>query len=189
VRTAQDPSVPSARSPILVDATRRQVHRSPRSHHPHQPRPGRPLRTPYYGVCAIYQVHRDNDTAFKERLVCVCNKLPNLDNLTAEGIKCRGCMSDDRFAHCERCEISNCAVAKGIGGCHECADFPCGYINNFPNPIGRKVVLRTVPYRREFGTERWMTDEEARYACPDCGNLLFRGAGRCSQCKTPVDLD
>jgi len=34
-----------------------------------------------------------------------------------------------------------------------------------------------------------MEDEAARYVCPECGNKLFRGAERCNQCKTALDLD
>ena len=55
--------------------------------------------------------------------------------------------------------------------------------------VGKKVILRAVPYRRKVGTERWVSDEEARYVCPGCGNRLFRGAMRCNRCKTVVDLD
>ena len=29
-------------------------------------------------------------------------------------------------------------------------------------PVGKKVILRAVPYRREHGTEKWVCDEEAR---------------------------
>ena len=55
--------------------------------------------------------------------------------------------------------------------------------------VGKKVILRVVPYWREFGTEKWIRDEETRYTCPECGNILFRGAVRCNQCKIEVDLD
>jgi predicted RNA-binding Zn-ribbon protein involved in translation (DUF1610 family) len=56
-------------------------------------------------------------------------------------------------------------------------------------PIGKKVILRAIPYWKEVGTEKWIHDEEARYLCPQCGQKLFRGANRCSRCKTTVDPD
>ena len=73
---------------------------------------------------------------------------------------------------------------------------PCGlycgvcaiYIAHRDNNI-KKVILRAVPYRREFGTEQWVRDEEVRYTCPNCGNRIFRGAMKCNQCKAQLDLD
>ncbi len=54
---------------------------------------------------------------------------------------------------------------------------------------GKKVILRAVPYRREFGTEKWICDEEACYVCPECGNKVIRSAVQCNQCKTKLNLD
>jgi hypothetical protein len=150
----------------------------------------------YCGVCAVYLAHRDNNVKFKERLagmyrggVSGKGALPNSENLTAEDIRCRGCLSDDRFLHCRQCEIRACAQEKGYAGCHQCSEFPCSFIDNFPMTVGRKVILRAIPYWREVGTEKWIADEEARYVCPECGNKLFRGVVVCNQCKTKVDLD
>jgi predicted RNA-binding Zn-ribbon protein involved in translation (DUF1610 family) len=150
----------------------------------------------YCGVCAIYMATRDNNTKLKERLANLYKgqtpgkgMLPNSENLTVEDIHCLGCLSDDLFMHCRQCEIRACVEEKGYTGCHECHDFPCRHIDTFPMSVGKKVILRSVPYRREFGTEKWIRDEEARYICPECGNKVFRGAMRCNQCKTPLDLD
>jgi hypothetical protein len=90
---------------------------------------------------------------------------------------------------CSMCAIKDCARQKGYAGCHECNDFPCEHIQEFPMPVGKKVILRAIPYRKAYGTERWVTDEISRYVCPDCGNKLFRGAKRCNVCKLTVDLD
>lgn len=150
----------------------------------------------YCGVCAIYLAHRDDNAKLKERLLSLYQggtpgkgKLPNSEQLTINDIRCRGCLSDDRFMHCEQCEIRACATGKAYAGCHECGDFPCRFIEDFPMTIGKKVIIRSVPYRREFGTERWVYDEERRYYCPSCGNKVFRGAMKCNKCKLPLDLD
>ena len=55
--------------------------------------------------------------------------------------------------------------------------------------VGKKVILRAVPYRREVGTEKWVRDEEARYICPECGNTVFRGVMKCNKFKAQLDLD
>ena len=150
----------------------------------------------YCGVCAIYIAHRDNNQKFKERLVGlykggVSDKgtLPASENLSAEDIRCQGCLSDDLFMHCKQCEIRVCTKEKGYTGCHQCDEFPCEYIENFPMAVGKKVILRAVPYRRKVGTIKWIEDEEARYFCPECGNRVFRGAVKCNQCKAQLDLD
>ena len=149
----------------------------------------------YCGVCAIYIADRDNNAKFKEKLVSLYKgqtgkgTLPGSEKLTADDIKCRGCMSDELFPHCKQCHIRNCTEEKGISGCHECDDFPCSHIDDFPMTVGKKVIMRCIPYRKKFGTEKWVQDEEARYHCPECGNKVFRGVMRCNKCKLEVDLD
>ena len=150
----------------------------------------------YCGVCAIYIAHRDNNQKFKERLanlykggVSGKGKLPNSEHLSAEDIRCNGCLSDDRFMHCKQCEIKECAKQKGYSGCHQCNEFPCQHIENFSMTVGKEVIMRCVPHRREVGTDKWAQDEEARYYCPKCGNKVFRGVVKCNQCKALLELD
>lgn len=150
----------------------------------------------YCGVCAIRIAHRDGNQKLKERLVALYQggvpgkgTLPGSEHLTAADIRCGGCLSDDLFLHCRRCEIRSCTAARGYEGCHECGDFPCRHVDEFPMTVGKKVILRCVPHRREVGTAQWMRDEEARYVCPDCGNRVFRGATGCNTCRRPLDLD
>ena len=150
----------------------------------------------YCGVCAIYIAHRDNNRKLKERLVHLYKgeisdkgTLPNSENISAEDIRCNGCLSDDLFMHCKQCEIRACTREKGYTGCHECDEFPCRYIEKFSMSVGKKVILRAVPYRRKVGTEKWIRDEEVRYICPECGNKVFRDAVKCNQCKIKLDLD
>jgi hypothetical protein len=150
----------------------------------------------YCGVCAIHIAGRDNNQKFKERLVKLYRggvpgkgTLPNSENLTTEDIRCDGCLSDNRFMHCRQCEIRDCSIGKGYTGCHQCDRFPCEHIDNFSMTVGKRVILRCVPYRRAVGTEKWVLDEEARYFCPECGNRVFRGVVTCNQCKAKLDLD
>ena len=144
----------------------------------------------YCGVCAVYYATRDKNRKFKERLVGVYRgKLPDSESLSVEDIYCEGCLSKKPFGYCEECFIRDCTQSKGYAGCHECNDFPCHFIEDFPVPVGKKVIMRAIPYWRKWGTEKWVHDEETRYMCPECSHKLFRGAKRCNKCKTVVDLD
>jgi hypothetical protein len=136
----------------------------------------------FCGVCAIYMADRDENVKFKERLSPVYG-------VPVEDLHCRGCMSDEVFGYCLVCPIKSCAAEKGLEGCFQCGDFPCQFIDDFPLPVGRKVILRAVPEWRELGTERWVAAELERYHCPNCGYELFRGARRCRNCKAEVDVD
>jgi hypothetical protein len=136
----------------------------------------------YCGVCGVLMAHRDNNEKFKERLGTVYG-------CSAEDIVCEGCLSDNVFKYCRICPIKTCVSQKNYEGCHECDDFPCGLIENFPMPVGKKVIMRAIPTWRESGTEKWVEQEELRYHCPGCGYELFRGAKRCRNCKEPVDPD
>ena len=140
----------------------------------------------YCGVCSIYIAHRDNNLKFKKRLLPIYKAFAkNVDD-----IACTGCLSDGIvFPVCRSCPIKKCSQDKGINGCHQCNDFPCKFIENFPIQVGKKVILRAIPTWREFGTEKWVEEEEKRYHCPDCGNVLFRGAKRCNKCGIAVDVD
>lgn len=144
----------------------------------------------YCGVCGVYYATRDNNLKFLEKLVDVYKgNIPGFDDLTTDDLLCQGCLSGKTSIFCSACAIKDCTRNKGYQGCHECDQFPCGHINNFPMPVGKRVIMRAIPYWREHGTEKWVEDEEARYLCPECGNMVFRGAKRCNKCKTPVDLD
>jgi Zn finger protein HypA/HybF involved in hydrogenase expression len=136
----------------------------------------------YCGVCGIMMAHRDNNEKLK-------GKLGSFYGVSPEDIACKGCLSEERFGYCQSCAIRSCTEEKGYAGCHECTDFPCSLIDNFPEPVGKKVILRAIPTWRDLGTEKWVESEEARYVCPRCGNHLFRGARRCGSCKEPVDPD
>jgi len=136
----------------------------------------------YCGVCGVYLASRDNNQKLKE-------KLANAYGVTPEQIDCNGCLSDNKFVYCQACDIRACVNEKDFEGCHQCIDFPCKLIDDFPVPVGKKVILRSVPDRKELGTEKWVEAEEKRYSCSHCNEQLFRGARRCGSCKESVAAD
>ncbi len=138
----------------------------------------------YCGVCSILIAHRDDNPKLKERLAA-------LYNVPAEDIRCEGCNAEEEkvFFYCRVCPIKTCTRERGYEGCHQCTDWPCGHVDDFIMPVGRKVMHRVIPQWRELGTEKWVEQEEQRYRCPRCGHALFRGARRCNQCGDLVDVD
>ena len=144
----------------------------------------------YCGVCRIHYATQENDLAYLERLVKIyARRFPWIAAVPSDELLCDGCLSTRRFPFCQECSIRECTQQKGIQGCYECLDFPCALIDKFPMPVGKKVILRTIPYWRTHGTGQWIIAEEKRYRCPECGQRLFRGARQCEHCKSPVDVD
>jgi hypothetical protein len=142
----------------------------------------------YCDVCAIYIADRDNNLKFKEKLVDVYKPFAKV----VDDIKCTGCLSESQeniFGYCQTCPIRDCVKTKGINGCYQCDAFPCKFIDRFPIPVGKKVILRAIPRWKEIGTEKWVEEEERRYHCPECDNSLFRGAKRCNKCGISVNVD
>jgi hypothetical protein len=141
-------------------------------------------------VCRIRQATEENDLVYLGRLVRIyARRFPEFASVPPGELLCDGCLSTRRFPFCQECSIRECAQGSGYQGCHQCPDFPCFRIDEFPMPEGRIVILRAIPYRRTHGTEAWVLAEETRYRCPDCGQKLFRGAKQCVQCRAVVELD
>jgi len=136
----------------------------------------------YCGVCGVYVATRDDNQKLK-------GKLAKAYGVELDQVACRGCLSGEIFVYCRTCGIRACVMEKGYDGCHECHEFPCKLIDDFPIPVGKRVILRSVPERKRLGTEKWVKEEEKRYICPHCGGRLFRGARRCANCKEAVEID
>jgi len=144
----------------------------------------------YCGVCGTYQATQENNQRFLKVVLRMYQSiLPNTKDFTVENLLCDGCHSQRRSFTCNSCSIRDCSQKKQLDGCHECSDFPCEYISKFPIESGKKVILRAIPYRKKYGTEKWIIDEEIRYNCPHCNIKLFRGVTRCNKCKEPASLD
>ena len=87
----------------------------------------------YCGVCSVYYATRDNNPKFLEKLLNFYqNAMPGLENLTIKDLECEGCLSDNISFFCQVCSIKDCNKKKGYSGCHECDDFPCQFIADFP---------------------------------------------------------
>lgn len=136
----------------------------------------------YCGACGVMVAYRDQNEKLKRILADTYGTRP-------DDVVCHGCMSDVRFKYCQTCNIRSCVLQKGYEGCYQCNEFPCEYISEFPDPLGRRVMLRAVPEWKYLGTEKWVEAEERRYSCPSCGAKVLRGSSRCRVCKTSLNQD
>lgn len=133
----------------------------------------------YCGVCGIHYADKHEDEVLKQ-------KLAKSYGVEPESIKCDGCLSDNKFAFCKLCPIRDCVITKEISGCHECSDWPCDKVTNFPFELAKKFMLKSIPARRERTDEEWVRWEENNWICKNCGALAFRGARRCRNCKNEI---
>lgn len=145
----------------------------------------------YCGTCGVYIATRDENAKFKAIL-------GNLYGTEPEETECLGCMQAEPaqklYAYCRACTIRDCVQSKGFYSCHQCGDWPCDMIRDFPIATGRRVMQQAIPEWRacvdargdEKGSEAWARSECERYHCTDCGEPLFRGAQRCRSCKAVV---
>jgi hypothetical protein len=145
----------------------------------------------YCGACGIYIATRDGNEKFKAIM-------GNLYGTRPEETACLGCMQTDPpkqlYSWCSACKIRACVKSKGYYSCHQCEEWPCNEIENFPLATGLRVIKRAVvqwrekvaAYGDEQGSIEWARTECERYHCSACGNPLFRGAQRCRACKQDV---
>ena len=129
----------------------------------------------YCSVCSVRAADKNNDQKLKESLAPFFGTSP-------ENIACEGCMSEKTFQFTKICPIRACAQKKELKGCHQCDDFPCNNIQNFPIEPAKNRILKSIPQWKEIGTERWVAEQEKKYTCSNCGTLLHRYADKCGNC-------
>jgi len=87
------------------------------------------------------------------------------------------------------CSVRACAQKKGLTGCHQCEDFPCNNVKNFPIEVARNRIMEAIPLWKELGTERYVAAVENRYTCSKCGTLLHRYALNAAIAKALLRFD
>lgn len=103
---------------------------------------------------------------------------------------CDGCLSGGTLAsHCRTCSIRLCAAETQSGGrCTDCAELPCYRITNLIDAGGyphRQEYLPNLAKMRELGVEEWVSAEEERWRCPQCGLPMSWYDTECARCGAP----
>ena len=78
--------------------------------------------------CEAFKATKANDT---EKLVELAKSWGSTENpLTADDMRCNGCMSDVVFKNALNCGVRGCAVEHNVANCGECSEFACQKLND-----------------------------------------------------------
>jgi len=129
----------------------------------------------YCGACSLYI----GSTEEPERLA----RLAVLFNAPPTELRCLGCRSGRLGIHCRDCEFKACANGKGISFCGECDEYPCAKLAEFQRQRPHRIELWDDLDRiKKAGTEVWIREKEAEYACPKCGTINSAYDLSCRKC-------
>jgi len=100
--------------------------------------------------------------------------------------QCNGCKSDSLFVNCAVCKIRECAINSKVDHCLDCSNYPCNLITDsrkmtslLPHLKENHLNMETI---RNVGVEQWMSEQEKRWKCPECGTGFSWYTKRCTQC-------
>ena len=101
-------------------------------------------------------------------------------------LACNGCKSDSLYAGCRVCSFRDCARAKGVEHCADCADYPCKIYAKWQSvgkflPHVREASASLEAINRD-GVDNWLAVQKKRWSCPDCGEPFSWYMSVCAVC-------
>lgn len=106
--------------------------------------------------------------------------------------QCKGCRSHIGYKakSCSNCIIRNCSVIQRnkSGFCFECDKFPCLKLKQLDKRYKTKYQMSTIEnleYIKKYGIDEFLQNEEIRWACKECGDIICVHKFICLSCKTP----
>lgn len=104
--------------------------------------------------------------------------------------KCLGCreMSEGKPEGCRKCIIMHCKILKEkkMTFCSDkCEKFPCPKLKNMDNRYKIKYkmsMLENLENIKNNGINLFIEDEQKRWECPKCGELLCVHRSSCLRC-------
>jgi hypothetical protein len=100
--------------------------------------------------------------------------------------KCNGCKSDSLFVNCAVCKIRECAINSHVNHCIDCEKYPCNLIIDsrkigslLPHIKGNRSNMERI---RNVGVDHWLSEQEKRWKCPECGTGFSWYTNSCTQC-------
>jgi hypothetical protein len=147
----------------------------------------------YCGACDIMKAYQTGrKTAFasfwKESTVKAIQRSLGIeyDETKPLELACHGCKSGSLFTNCRICKIRTCAMEKKVDHCVDCGDYPCAMFSEW---LKMKVLLphlKQVPGNLESikktGVNRWLTEQEKKWECPECRTGFAWYSSKCGNC-------
>jgi hypothetical protein len=103
--------------------------------------------------------------------------------------KCVGCnISGNKPNHCMNCRIKECLKKENSKAlCNDCNDFPCKYIKNLDKRYKTKYgesPIENLQNILKIGIDDFIKNEEVKWKCEKCGQLLCVHKEICLSCGT-----
>jgi hypothetical protein len=102
---------------------------------------------------------------------------------------CPGCRGDDlrKLPSCLACRIKNCErmAVEELEYCFECTDFPCPLVAHLDKRYRTKYAASPIENLlsiKEIGIINFISRENKKWACPECGALLCMHKPQCLSC-------
>jgi hypothetical protein len=107
--------------------------------------------------------------------------------------KCAGCIAvGSKPYHCTVCSIKTCSEKNGEESllCNVCARFPCRRIKELDKRYTTRYGESNIENLNaigKIGLDSFIKQEEIKWKCPQCGNLLCVHRERCLICDALND--
>ena len=127
-------------------------------------------------ACTLYIATKEDP----ERLKALAQRF----GMPPEDMKCHGCRSDIRGPYCQTmCKMSPCAAEKGVDFCSECAEYPCGDLEEFQSLAPHRIELwDDLAFIKDNGYKAWLEEARKKYSCPECGVINSAYDLACRKC-------
>jgi catechol 2,3-dioxygenase-like lactoylglutathione lyase family enzyme len=104
-------------------------------------------------------------------------------------MKCIGCRPRDKSCaflkkYCKK------LTKKEVDYCYECSDFPCPYLEKLDKLYRERYnmsMIENLEFICDKGMNSFLTHQQKKYRCPECGGVICVHNGGCYSCETSKD--
>ncbi len=98
---------------------------------------------------------------------------------------CRGCQLRDKQCAFLKKQCSRLKL-KQVQYCYECPAFPCKNLRGLDTryrSLFHMSMIENLQYIQDYGIQQFLEEEQKRWKCPACGEVLCCHNGLCFQCN------